>query len=547
MAMSLRVLLSTGLLLMSVCLSGCEDSPDPDSSDSGSPDAGLPDAGPVVWDGTYTELEERGDILDTGPFAPCTFDTRDAGATTCEELSRFDLSQCNLGSLSEVEAGSIYLYPLRDARPVPDGGNAVIEVGGVHFTEDGGNMFYVPLPLRDTGPGRFFVRGFAPASTAAITLAGCEQKETDIITGCFAYCYRARLIRSGTFEAHRVSRWGGEPESSGGLELLSEGYTPLGHPLDLYVTKGHAYVVSIPKQVRTGGLSIFDVSNPRAPVLKKTLSLPGDNTWNGVWAKGDALYIASNTSGTLVYDISQPAEPLFIRGLTTGGTGTHTVLVDGDRLYSMAPGTGTFVHDISEPLSPRLLTVIALPDAALLGGPHDTFVYENRLYVSDAFRGYFVVDVTDLDHVRELGGYVRPDFTFAHHSAVGTFAGRTIAFEGGEFQYAHLRVLDVTRPERIVKIGEFRTHRPFTSIHNLLLRDNLLYIAWYQDGVRVLDVSNPTRPRQVAHYNTFREADPYRTESPFEGLLGIRVPGDGYVYAADSSRGLLIFNELAQP
>ena len=153
------------------------------------------------------------------------------------------------------------------------------------------------------------------------------------------------------------------------------------------------------------------------------------------------------------------------------------------------------------------------------------------------------MDVTDLEDVRYLGLYPRPDFGFAHHSAVGTFAGRTLAFEGGEFHSSHLRVLDVTDPARIVKLGEFRM-RPVTSIHNLILRGTRLYVAWYHEGLRVLDVSNPTRPTQLAHYNTFRESDPLRGDSLFEGVFGVRVPGDGHVYVVDSSRGLLIFNEL---
>ena len=82
------------------------------------------------------------------------------------------------------------------------------------------------------------------------------------------------------------------------------------------------------------------------------------------------------------------------------------------------------------------------------------------------------------------------------------------------------------------------------SIHNMLLVGQRLYVAWYQEGVRLLDVSNPTQPRQVAHYNTFRETDPERTDDMFEGAVGIRVPGDGYVYVVDTSRGLLFFNAL---
>jgi len=77
-----------------------------------------------------------------------------------------------------------------------------------------------------------------------------------------------------------------------------------------------------------------------------------------------------------------------------------------------------------------------------------------------------------------------------------------------------------------------------------VLKGERLYIAHYQHGVRVLDVSVPESPREVAYYNTFRETDPGRGDSFYEGAIGIRVPGDGYVYVVDTSRGLLVFPEL---
>ncbi|NOK37725.1 hypothetical protein HMI49_31445, partial [Corallococcus exercitus] len=43
--------------------------------------------------------------------------------------------------------------------------------------------------------------------------------------------------------------------------------------------------------------------------------------------------------------------------------------------------------------------------------------------------------------------------------------------------------------------------------------------------------------------NAYRETDPKRLGFVYEGVMGMRVPGDGYVYAVDTSRGLLIFNE----
>ncbi|NNB84387.1 hypothetical protein HI113_01915 [Corallococcus exiguus] len=79
---------------------GCEDTPPRPSFD-----AGTPDAGPFVWDGTYTELEEHGDWVDRGPFAPCGFDSRDASSSGCEELSRFDVSNCAPAALARLPQG----------------------------------------------------------------------------------------------------------------------------------------------------------------------------------------------------------------------------------------------------------------------------------------------------------------------------------------------------------------------------------------------------------------------------------------------------------
>jgi hypothetical protein len=77
----------------------------------------------------------------------------------------------------------------------------------------------------------------------------------------------------------------------------------------------------------------------------------------------------------------------------------------------------------------------------------------------------------------------------------------------------------------------------------MVLMGTRLYVAHYQEGVRVLDVSVPETPRQVAHYRTFRPEAPNSGKSFYDGAIGIRVPGDGYIYVVDDSRGLLILRE----
>ncbi|MFP2923952.1 LVIVD repeat-containing protein [Pyxidicoccus sp. 3LG] len=551
---SSRAMLPAWVLLLAV-LSGCDDSPRP-AQDAG---VQLPeDAGTLPWDGGYTVLEERGDNADDpGVLAPCTF-LPPVGTSpgTCPEPSQFDLSACNVDSLGNVPGDGIYQVRVRQEVALQDGGT-----GGVLYhlytqlRSDGGpsTLDGTPLTSVEKDAQRLFLDMALlrpDGGSNRYALAGCESPEPGRFTGCFARCVNGQVRASATFEAHRMTWEGREPESSGGLQRISESYVAQGMPVDVYVAKEHAYVVSINfynRPGKAGGLSVFDVKDRRNPVLKKVISLPTDHFWNGVWSKGNALYVASADSGVIVFDISNPADPVLLRSVPGGPPlNVHTVLVEGDRLYGMSfsPTGETLVFDVSNPLEPVLRQRIHFPASTLGDVPHDAFAYGGRLYLNHTTGGYFVVDVSNLDDVKLLGTYPYAN-GYSHHNAVGTFAGRTLAFEGSEGPGSHLRVLDVTDPAHIVKIGEFQLRSaPMPSIHNMLLVGQRLYVAWYQEGVRVLDVSNPTQPRQVAHYNTFRETDPERSDDMFEGAVGIRVPGDGYVYVVDTSRGLLIFNAL---
>jgi hypothetical protein len=77
----------------------------------------------------------------------------------------------------------------------------------------------------------------------------------------------------------------------------------------------------------------------------------------------------------------------------------------------------------------------------------------------------------------------------------------------------------------------------------MVLVGKRLYVAWYAEGLRVLDVSNPTQPQEIAYANTYKDTDEGFSDGLFVGAIGIRVPGDGYVYVVDMTRGLLIFRE----
>jgi hypothetical protein len=208
------------------------------------------------------------------------------------------------------------------------------------------------------------------------------------------------------------------------------------------------------------------------------------------------------------------------------------------------PVPETLLFDVTQAQTPTLLSGFqaAGADHHASRFPHDATAFGGRLYVNHWVSGLIVADVSDPTRPSELGRFTYP-FATSHASKVGVFGAKTIVFEGAESWGAHLRVLDATDPAGIEQIGAV-SFRPEVSIHNLELRGSRLYVAWYQDGLRAFDVSTPASPIPIGHFNTWRETDPGRGTSFYEGAIGVRAPGDDRLYVAETSRGLLI---LAEP
>ncbi|MBJ6765032.1 hypothetical protein JGU66_30075, partial [Myxococcaceae bacterium JPH2] len=446
-------------------------------------------------------LEELGDVFDGGTPSACRM-VEDAGAgVECGDLVAFDLSGCDRASLARVPSMGIFSAAGGALAMMGDAGTFLAGGPVDQLRREDGVLY---ASTRYTTRRNVHVR---------MAFAACEAPTSEQVKGCLATCREGKLSLLEREDFNRLGKSDGQPESFGGLQRVSESFVPLGMPADVYVTHDHAYVVSLDHPHGEGGLTVFDVSDRAHPVLKKVIHLDGDSYWNAVWSKGDTLYVASKAHGVLIFDIHQPADPQFLRAVPGGDPlNVHTLFLDGDILYAMsqAPAPSVLVFDVREPTAPVLLQRIVIPlppESWATAYPHDAFAYQGRLYVNHMGDGYVVLDVTQPSVSRELGAY-RFTNSFSHASALGTFAGRTLAFEGGEGVAAHLRVLDVTDPAHIVKIGEYGLGT--YSIHNMLLRGTKLYIAYYQEGLRVLDVANPTQPREIARYATYRDTDPFR-------------------------------------
>ncbi|MFY2557569.1 LVIVD repeat-containing protein [Corallococcus terminator] len=447
-------------------------------------------------------------------------------------LAAINLSSCQRSTLATVQASGVWNVNVElndgtgSAGAMSFAGSAGARMLGravteQQFTDD---TFYLAADEESFG------------RTVRYSFTGCSATAPTKVAGTFRRCVDGGLDLQGTFSAVRIVRNADEAESSG-LELVKELKVPRGIARDLAVSGGYAYVPA-----GNEGIFIYDVRDPAAaePV---GAAKRDPHIYNDVVVRGTTLFAATQGIGLTLYNVEDPKNPVFLRALSDPAVDVTSLALEGNLLFAASPTPNgeVLVFDVTTPVQPKLVIRYFIEGAAPRSGevPMDVTAVGNRLYVSNWSYGLTVSDFSTPSTPKLLGRFGGGT---ARTAAVGTVGDRILAFTGGEDWGAHLSVLDVASPANVLQVGEFRI-RPEVSIRALALSGTKLYVAHYQDGLRVLDVSNPSFPKQVAYYNTWREADAGRGESFSEGLNSVSVPGDGYVYATESSRGLLIFRE----
>jgi hypothetical protein len=463
----------------------------------------------------------------------CGKDSGSEDKAECQ-LEAIDLSACQRSSLAAVQAEGIWNLNVE----LNDGSGSAATMRltglasgptllGLNVTERqvSGDTFFLASDVVDTSgdPVRYVV-------------AGCSATGPGQMAGIFRRCQAGRADLQGTFQGVRLTRRAGEEESSK-VERVGEVSLPRGSATELAVANGVAYVVAGKE-----GLFVFDVSNPAQPT-RVAESKPSNDVYSDVLVNGQTLYVATKNSGIVVFDLADPKAPVRVRSVPEKAVEVSAVAVDGNILYAASPypNAEVLVYDVTKPAEPKLLTNYYVEGSEPLTGerPLDVTAKDGKLYVSHWTYGMTVSDVTTPAKPKLMGRFAGAS---SRTTAVGTLGNRTVAFDAGEDWGAHLSVLNVTLPTLPEQMGEFRL-RPEVSIRAVALSGTKLYLAYYQDGLRVLDVAVPGEPRQVAYYNTWRESDIGRGATFFDGLNALRVPGDGYIYATETARGLMIFRE----
>ena len=360
------------------------------------------------------------------------------------------------------------------------------------------------------------------------------------------------------------------------VEILGQGTVDDVHTSDLWVyegVNGRDYAVT-GTWGGDGWAHFWDVTDPTNPVKVSSIQVDA-RTVNDVKVSPDGTWAALSREGTstrnngpVLIDLADPTNPVIATYIDdsriTGGV--HNMFAQNDYLFALAGGDKYIIFDVTDIRNPTFVSEYNHPDSRI----HDVWVANGLAYSSEWGNGVVVVDVGNggwggsienpvfVTNVPYPVGATHAAFPYYQESTgkVYLFLGDEIMARGGaawsgaglgripeqggtpSVTSGYIHIIDFTDPENPVDVARYEV--PEFGTHNLWVEDDVLYVAYYEGGVRVVDVSGElmgnlaTQGREMAVFKAF-DPDGYVSNAP---MAWGPQPFKGNLFFSDFNSGL---------
>ena len=365
------------------------------------------------------------------------------------------------------------------------------------------------------------------------------------------------------------------------MQVVGRGRQERVYSTDFWVFQGvdgRDYAIVGAKQ-SDGHAFVFDVTDPDNVIKTDSIQVDARSV-NDVKVSPDGRYAsltregASNRrNGVVILDLADPAHPVIAAEYTEGLTGgVHNAFPTNDHLFALSNGDKYVILDVRDIYNPTYVSEYDHPNSRV----HDVWVHDGIAYSAEWGTGLVVVDV---GNGRWGGTIAEPVFvtnypvpTGATHAVfpyVSESAGKLYVFIGDEIltregmawegagpdfrqkydpetgrggypraSWGYIQVIDFDDPAnpRMVaryEVSEFGTH-------NIWVENDILYQAYYEGGMRLVDVSGElmgnlyTQGREISVYKAF---DPVGFIPNSPGAWSV-MPYRDLVWFADINSGL---------
>jgi choice-of-anchor B domain-containing protein len=309
----------------------------------------------------------------------------------------------------------------------------------------------------------------------------------------------------------------------------------------------------------SSGVYFVNVTVPTAPVVADFV--PGHRTnciWREIKTYGNYAYLVSDDASPNSFQIVDmqylPDSVHVVHDSNTIFERSHTIFVDGNKLYCGTVKGGVFsstaamaVFDLTDPAQPTLLRKLNtdFPNLLPSNQVHDMFVRNDTVYASCGFDGLFIFKHNTAANNFTLHGSITsyPSSGYNHSSAL-TDDGATLVFMDEVPNGLPVKVYDVSDFSNMTFRSTFQSNVGPTP-HNPFMVGKTCYIAYYQDGLQVYDVSNTAQPVRLGYFDTHNQTPwggPYPSPA-YQGAWGAYpyLPS-GNVLVSDMQNGLFVLD-----
>ncbi|MBL9163487.1 MAG: hypothetical protein JNL18_12195 [Planctomycetaceae bacterium] len=348
---------------------------------------------------------------------------------------------------------------------------------------------------------------------------------------------------------------------------------------DVWVDGNYAYLGT---DVNGGGVSIFDISvpsnptfirnplNPSGPVTMPTY--PGDQmedmeVYNGIGYFGSDVSTTSGT-GVDVVDLSDPTNPMMIsriNGANGGHNKVHTLSYSEGFLYTADNATDVIkIFDVSDPGIPQLKWSV---DLGLPSGQasHEVVVKNGKMYVAsknNSFSGddatSFNTGTTAIYDVSNVGASAPTRLKLwatgarSHTSMVSADGNLLVVAQerpNGNVALYDISMIDQPNdpdaPILLSTLNRTNVGIDAHSPHHPHLHGDMLVLSWYEAGVTIFNIADPTNPVLTGAYDTYTG-----TSTSYNGNWGnfVQLNSEGIlqnVFLSDRTRGLMVVDVSA--
>lgn len=273
---------------------------------------------------------------------------------------------------------------------------------------------------------------------------------------------------------------------------------------------------------RVNGVVILDLANPAHPKVASTFSQELTGGVHNMFATNDYLFAVSGGIKYVIIDVKDIYQPKYVSEYRHPNARLHDLWVRDGIAYSAQGGAGTVVVDVGNGKyggsieHPKLITTYNVNSG------HEIFPY----YQQSTGKTYLFIGDEEMNRQNRV-------WAGTNYWGEMTTPGGLPQTSGG---YVH--IVDFTDPMHPKPVGRYEL--PDFGSHDIIVQDDILYQAYYEGGVRLVDVSGQLlgdlghQGREIA---VFKPYDP-KGFTPNAAFVMNAMPWKGHVLFTDFNTGL---------